>query len=87
MNLKPLKTLKGCTTSWLTNQESGIHIISRHEALLAAPFKIYTKIYDPKTKGVRDILLTPKNILVVLLLAKVLSPINFCKQKIQFLQY
>ena len=38
---------------------------------------------DPETKGVRDLLLTPKNILMILLLAEDLSPVNrIC----QFLQ-
>ena len=76
MNLKPLQILKAYTTRWLTHGESCIRIISRYEALIAVLDQIYTKTGDPETKGVRDLLLTPKNILMILLLAKVLSPVN-----------
>ena len=76
MNWKPLQILKAYTTRWLTHGESCIRIISRYEALIAVLDQIYTKTGDPETKGVRDLLLTPKNILMILLLAKVLSPVN-----------
>ena len=85
MDLKPLKILKTCTTRWLTHAESCICIISRYEALIAALDEINTKTCDPETKGVSDLLLTPKNSLMILLLAKVLSPHNrltFYKQEI-----
>ena len=81
--MEPLKILKVCKTRWLTHRESCSRIMSRYEALIAVLDHIYNKTSDPETKGVRDLLLTPKKFLMILLLAKVLSLINrFC----QFLQ-
>ena len=57
-----------------------IRIISRYEALTVALNEIYTKTRGPETKGVRDLLLNPKNILMILLLAKVLSADSFKSQ-------
>ena len=60
MNLKPLKILKSCTTGWLTHGESCILIIFRYEAIIAALDEINTKTRDLETKGVKDLLHTPK---------------------------
>ena len=83
MNLKPLKILKACTTRWLTHRESCIHFISRYEAVIAVLDEIYTKTHDPETKGIRDLLVTPKNILMILLLDEVLSPVSRLCQFVQ----
>ena len=72
----------------------GNHVFKLHpdDALIAALDQIYIKIRDPETKGVRDLWLTSKNLLMILLLAEVLSPANrllsvFTNEKAQFLQY
>ena len=75
LNLKPLKVLKACTTRWLTHGESCIRIISRFHPLIDALDVIFLERGDGEAKGVRDGLLEP-NLLLLLLLAEVLNPIN-----------
>ena len=72
----------------------GNHVFKSYpdDALIAALDQMYIKTRDPETKGVRDLWLTSKNILMILLLVKVLSPMNrllsvFPNEKAQFLQY
>ena len=72
----------------------GNHVFKLYpdDALIAALDQIYIKTRDPETKGVRDLWLTSKNLLMILLLAEVLSSANrllsvFTNEKAQFLQY
>ena len=74
--LKPLKIIKACVTRWLTHGESCIRIISRFEPLLDALDSIFPQRGDAEAKGVRDQLLQPEIICMLLLLAEVLAPIN-----------
>ena len=77
--MPPLKILKACTTRWLTHGETSIRVIC-FRPLVAALDTIFTERKDPVAKGVRDQLLSPNIILMMLLLAEVLVPINlFCK--------
>ena len=79
-NLTPLKILKACTTRWLTHGETSIRVISRFKPLIQALDAIFLERKDPDAKGIRDQLLSPPLILMLLLLAEVLLPINhFCK--------
>ena len=79
-NIMPLKILKSCTTHWLTHGETSICVIPRFRPLAAAIDAIYKDKKDLEAKGIRDILLTLDIILMLLLLAEVLVPINtFCK--------
>ena len=79
-NMMPLKIVKSCRTGWLTHGETSIRVITRFKPLVAALDAIYKDKKDPEANGIRDILLTPEIILMLLLLAEVLVPINnFCK--------
>ena len=75
-DMKPLKILKACVTRWLTHGESCMRIISRFGPLLDALDCIFTQRGDAEAKGVRDQLLEPEIICMLLLLAEVLAPIN-----------
>ena len=78
--MPPLKILKACTTRWLTHGDTSVRVISRFRPLVAALDTIFTERKDPEAKGIRDQLLSPNIILMLLLLAEVLGPINlFCK--------
>ena len=78
-NLPPWKILKACTTRWLTHSETSIRVINRFKLLVAA-LDVLFKDKDPEAEGIRDILLNPQIILMLLVLAEVLVPINnFCK--------
>ena len=75
-----MKILKACTTRWLTHGETSIRVIKRFKLLVAALDALFKDKKDPEAKGIRDILLNPQIILMLLLLAKALVPINnFCK--------
>ena len=65
--LKPLKILKSCTTRWFIHGESCIRIISRFHPLIDALDVIFFERGDTEAKGVRDQLLEP-NLLLMLLL-------------------
>ena len=78
-DLKLLKITKACVTRWLTHGESCIRVIVRFEPLLDALDSISKERGDAEAKGVRDQLLQPKIISVLLHLAEVLSPINISK--------
>ena len=78
-DLKPLKIIKACVTRWLTHGESCIQVIIRFEPLLDALDSIFMERSDTDAKGVRDLLLQPEIICILLLLPEVLSPINISK--------
>ena len=73
-DLKPF--IKACVTRWLTHGESCIRIISRFVPLLDALDSIFCKRGDANAKGVKDQLLQPEIICMLLLLAEVLASIN-----------
>ena len=83
LNLKPLKVLKACTTRWLTHGESCIRIISRFHPLIDALDVIFFERGDAEAKGVRDQLLEPNLLLMLLLLAEVLNLINILSKCLQ----
>ena len=79
-NLPSLKILKACTTRWLTHGETSIRVINCFKLLVAALDALFKDKKDPEAKSIRDILLNPQIILMLLLLPEVLVPINnFCK--------
>ena len=75
-DMKPVKILNACVTRWLTHGESCARIISRFEPLIDALDTIFFERGDAEAKGVRDQLLEPGLLLMMLLLAEVLAPIN-----------
>ena len=78
--MQPLKILKACTTRWLTHGDTSVRVISRFGPLVAVLDNLFHEKKDPEAKGTHDQLLTPDIILMLLLLAEVLVPINmFCK--------
>ena len=79
-DLPPLKILKACTTRWLTHGDTSVRVISRFKAVVESLDTIFIEKRDPEAKGIRDQLLSPNLIMMLLLLAEVLAPINlFCK--------
>ena len=82
-DLKPVKILKACVTRWLTHGESCIRIISRFEPLVDALDTIFFQRGDAEAKGVRDQLLQPDVLCMLLLLAEVLAPINNLSKYLQ----
>lgn len=81
--LTPLKVLKACTTRWLTHGEACWRIISRFEPLIDALDSIYAAKKCPDVKGVRDAILLPDNICMLLLVAEVLLPVNYFSKFLQ----
>ena len=78
-----LRILKVCVTRWLTHGQTAARVIGRYKSLVAALDTIYHVRSDCDAKGLRDELLNPSRVIMLLLLAEVLVPINnFC----QFLQ-
>ena len=78
-DLKPSKITKACVTRLLTHGESCIRVIIRFEPLFDALDSIFMERGDAEAKGVREQLLQPEIICMLLLLAEVLSPINISK--------
>ena len=79
-NMMLSKILKSCATQWLTQSKTSIRVITQLKALVAALDAIYQDKKYQEAKGICNILLTPDIILMLLLLAEVLLPINnFCK--------
>ena len=81
--LTPLNVIKACTTRWLTHGEACWRIISRFEPLVDALDAIYNEKRCPNVKGVRDALLQPQNICMLLLVAELLVPINYFSKFLQ----
>ena len=82
-DLKPSKITKACVTRLLTHGESCIRVIIRFEPLFDALDSIFMERGDAEAKGVRDKLLQPEIICMLLLLAEVLSPINIFSKYLQ----
>ena len=81
--LTPLKVIKACTTRWFTHGEVCWRIMSRFEPLVDALDAIYNEKRCPDVKGVRDALLQPQNICMLLLVAELLVPINYFSKFLQ----
>ena len=69
MEQKALKILKACTTHWLTHGETCNRIVPQFESLIDALDTLFFEKRDPESKGIRDLLLDSKMILMLLLLA------------------
>ena len=82
-DLKPTKIIKAAVTRWLTHGEACARVISRFHPLIDALDAVYLDKGDAEAKGVRDILLDPDIICMLLLLAEVLSPINMFSKFLQ----
>ena len=79
-DLKPLKILKASTTQWLMHRETSASVISRFSQVITALDALTNEKHDKDAKGIRDQMLLPMSILMLLLLAEVLVPIdNFCR--------
>ena len=79
-DLKPLKILKASTTQWLMHRETSASVISRFSQAITALDALTNEKRDKDAKGIRDQMLSPTSILMLLLLAEVLVPIdNFCR--------
>ena len=79
-DLKPLKILKACTTQWLMHRETSASVISQFSQAITALDALTNEKRDKDAKGIRDQMLSPTSILMLLLLAEVLVPIdNFCR--------
>ena len=79
VDLKPLKILKASTTQWLMHRETSASVISRFSQAITALDALTNEKRDKDAKGIRDQMLSPTSILMLLLLAEVLVPINnFC---------
>ena len=81
--LNPLKVIKACTTRWLTHREACWRIVSRFDPLVDALYAIYNRKRCPDVKGVRDTLLLPQNIFMLLLVTELLVPINYLSKFLQ----
>ena len=77
------KVIKACTTRCLTHGEAWSRIISRFEPLVDALDAIYNEKRRPDVKGVRDTLLQPQIICMLLLVAELLVPINYFSKFLQ----
>ena len=79
-DMKPLKILKACTMRWLTHGETSARVIRRFKQVIDTLDTLTTEKRDKDAKGIRDQMLSPMSILMLLLLAEVLVPINnFCR--------
>ena len=63
--------------------ETSIRVTNRFKLLVAALDALFKDKKDPEAKGIRDILLNPQIILMLLLLAEVLVPINNFRKFLQ----
>ena len=81
--LTPLKVIKACTTQWLTHCEACWRNISRSEPLVDALDAIYNEKRCPDMTGVRDALLQPQNICMLLFVAELLVSINYFSKFLQ----
>ena len=73
---KTLKLLKAAPTRWLSHGEASKRLVSRSESLLDAFDTLISGKAAPDIKGIRDELLEPNIILMLLLLSDVLAHVN-----------
>ena len=73
---KKLKLLKAALTRWLSHGEASKRLVSRFESLVDALDTLISGKAAPDIKGIRDELLEPNTILMLLLLSDVLAHVN-----------
>ena len=73
---KTLKLLKAAPTRWLSHGEASKRLFSRFESLVDALDTLISGKAAPDIKGIRDELLEPNTILMLLLLSDVLAHVN-----------
>ena len=73
---KNLKLLKAAPTRWLSHGEASKRLVSRFESLVDALDTLISGKAAPDIKGIRDELLEPNTILMLLFLSDVLAHIN-----------
>ena len=73
---KKLKLLKAAATRWLSHGEASKPLVSRLPALVNALDSMLNAKNDPEIKEIRDALLAPNTLLMLLLLADLLVHIN-----------
>ena len=74
--LKKLKLLKAAPTIWLSHGETTKRLISQFQPLIDSLDIMIMKHRKLETIGIRDELLKPRTILMLLIVADVLVPIN-----------
>lgn len=84
--LKKLKILKASVTRWLTHGQTAIRIINRFSQLISALEALYSQRNDTDAKGIKDKILRPNTILMLLVLAEALVPINIFSRYLQSLK-
>lgn len=83
--LRSLKILRASVVRWLTHGKTAVRIITRFPQLIQALDALYSQRNENEAKGIRDKLLRPNNILMLLVLAEALVPINFFSSYLQSL--
>lgn len=73
---KNLKLLKAAPTRWLSHGDASKRLVSRFQSLVDALDTLISGKGAPDIKGVRDELLEPDTILMLLLLSDVLAHVN-----------
>ena len=73
---KNLKLLKAAPTRWLSHGEASMRLVRRFESLIDALDTLISGKAAPDMKGMRDELLEPNTILMLLLLSDVLAHVN-----------
>ena len=82
-DLKLVKIIEAVMTQWLTYGESCTRKILRFEPLIDALDVIYFEKKDTEARRVRDLLLDPDLVCMLLLLSEVLAPINTLSKFLQ----
>ena len=82
-DMKPSKIIIAVVTRWLTHGEACTGVIFRFATLIDTLDAIYLERGDTESKSVRDILLGPDIISMLLLLSDVLAPINLFSKFLQ----
>ena len=81
--MKLVKIIEAVMTQWLTYGESCTRKILRFEPLIDALDVIYFEKKDTEARRVRDLLLDPDLVCMLLLLSEVLAPINTLSKFLQ----
>lgn len=72
----PVKILKASATRWLTHGLSSCRIILRFEPLINCLDVLYNENGDNDAKALREMLLDPMNVCMLLLMAELLKHVN-----------
>ena len=73
---KNLKLLKAAPTRWLSHREASKRLVSRFESLVNALDTLISGKAAPEIEGIRDELLEPNAMFMLLLLSDVLAHVN-----------